>query len=390
MESEEIDCIINKAQEYAKEIEEIEAGAPCEASLLSYLSVNENAHSAIIANILKYPDKSHILWRKFREYLGFPDGKQDFPIVYTEYTVKDGRIDVYLKAGDFHFIIENKAKGAGWQEKQLYKYIEGIKDMKVELDNIYIVVIVASKLDTIPSEVWGNSSLDYEKNFTERTKVVGLFDDIPIWIRSVIGEINNSLFVAYLRQYEYYLSNCSGMKKVEEEILNKMKDQLDGEDLHSLQRKFDRIQYLRGKLKDYETAITRIINLQLIKLCTLNLEPEKESYLPNLKNDESPDYPFVGVLISKELQEATLLIQAEDRVLYVGIGTHLNGTKNIDKENAKDAFDFKSLGIEEAKQKMWYGYQRFGLEQGSPTKAVETFKSCLERLKEKGWKVCGS
>lgn len=123
-----------------------------------------------------------------------------------------------------------------------------------------------------------------------------------------------------------------------------------------------------------------------------NLKSEEELYLPNLNNDESPDYPFVGVLISKESHEATLLIQAEDRVLYVGIGTHLNGTKDIDTENTKDAFDFNSLGIEEAKQKegMWYGYQEFGLDKDSPTKAVEAFKSCLERLKGEGWQVCDS
>ncbi len=94
----------------------------------------ENSHTNILIKLLQYKKQyGYVFLEDFLTYLGIgidivPSVKVDFEREANyKGTEKNGRIDgLIFQKDNFALIIENKVNGAGNQEEQIKKYIEGV------------------------------------------------------------------------------------------------------------------------------------------------------------------------------------------------------------------------------------------------------------------------
>lgn len=141
-------------KEYENKVKERRARGIHDYNVFDVLEAKEVKHSKFIASLLD-PKGLHyqgdLFLNKFIEVCGIDDFGLDTlnSQAYREYK----NIDIYITDGNKHIIIENKIWDAKDQDKQIYRYIETIKNENSSLDNDRILVLyLTPNFDKTPSQ----------------------------------------------------------------------------------------------------------------------------------------------------------------------------------------------------------------------------------------------
>ncbi|MBR2163369.1 MAG: PD-(D/E)XK nuclease family protein [Campylobacter sp.] len=161
------------------------------------MEAKEVKHSKFIASLLD-PKGLHyqgdLFLNKFIEVCGIDDFGLDTlnSQVYREYK----NIDIYITDGNKHIIIENKIWDASDQDKQIYRYIETIKNKNSSLDNDRILVLYLTPNDGKKPSQKSLNGFEIKDGFLEKgnDKIPYkhiICNDILKWLNKVKIEIVN-------------------------------------------------------------------------------------------------------------------------------------------------------------------------------------------------------
>ena len=207
---------------YNKEKEKL----PYHINLIDELHANENAHSRIFAQLLRYKEKDTypFLDNFLNDVCGF-----NIKIETPEIKKVDscGRIDIPIFDKEYVVIIENKVTDRaldqnGEEGGQLARYIEIIKEKyKRELQTIF--VIYTPKYTREPSsECWENKdNVSYKDVFKDRFRSLSYRDVIYPWFKNIILPIIDAKNI-YLRsaveQYTDYLEGIFNLRNIDKKM----------------------------------------------------------------------------------------------------------------------------------------------------------------------------
>jgi len=184
---------------------------PYHINLLDEIRVDENAHSRILARLLKRktPHEKHEILESFVRYIkekakgksvSFENIQINNPVTTTE----KRRIDLWIRDNDYAIIIENKIHWAPDTNEQLSQYIKKTMKENFKEEQIYVIYL-SSTYDKKPNDqTWGN----YKEEFKDRFLHLSFREDILTWLTdSVLPNVrvkDKSLFSA-LQQYTEHL-----------------------------------------------------------------------------------------------------------------------------------------------------------------------------------------
>ena len=218
-------------KEYENKVKERRARGIHDYNVFDVLETKEVKHSKFIASLLD-PKGLHyqgdLFLREFVNACGISDFGLDTSNaqVFREYE----NIDIYITDGNKHIIIENKICDAKDQDKQIYRYIETIKNENSSLDNDGILVLyLTPNFDKKPSQESLNG-YEIKDGFLEKDN-----DKIPYkhivcdhilkWLDKVKIEIVNLTDLnVIITQYEKVVKNLTNQgekmanAKVKEQI----------------------------------------------------------------------------------------------------------------------------------------------------------------------------
>lgn len=233
MENERIEALLEEAKKvhecWRKDVKSL----PTQLNIIELLHCNENAHSRILAELLKYERR---FMKSFLEMSGLklddlePDGLRldiENAQIALEYPAnvdnKNGRIDVLIYTKKYAIIIENKGNGAEEQSEQISRYVRALINEGYEKNNIYCLYLTQeggmpseNSLKDEEAEILGfvrnNNSQFPEKS---RLKPINYKYDILNWLRNdVLPNISyrDKILIDGLNHYIDYLETIYMLK----------------------------------------------------------------------------------------------------------------------------------------------------------------------------------
>lgn len=134
---------VSLANEFGRFIEEAKEKNPYQINLVETIGVDENAHSRILMNLLKYSKRgAYPILESFVENIINKESTiLCSSIKNPRITYQEHDIDVFIRqCNDYGIIIENKVHGAVDQNKQIEKYVKYAKK-ECCIDDRNIIVI---------------------------------------------------------------------------------------------------------------------------------------------------------------------------------------------------------------------------------------------------------
>jgi hypothetical protein len=170
---------------------------------------NENAHTKILVQLLKYrvneryPFLESLLERWFR------DINLEFDCRNLEISFNKDFIDGLIKDGQKAVIIENKIHYARDQYNQIKRYVEGVEAYGIDLENIYVVYLTRygdKKVsdDSCPEDLKKELGAFVESNY---------YDDIIPWLKEDVlpnCKTKDVALIASLKLYIEHLNEICG------------------------------------------------------------------------------------------------------------------------------------------------------------------------------------
>ena len=197
---------------------EVESHFPCRVNLVDILGANENAHTMILSEILRFrQDNSYPFLKSFLEMCWrVSDNKIEIvdPMVETQRRYIDALI---WEKGKYAVVIENKIDWAQDQNRQIERYIKAageLSDMSEESNRIFVVYLTADgrkKAGDWSFTKRAKRFLGYkDKKDPGRFIEMNYKDDILSWLKeSVIVNCRygEHILLSMLQQYIDYLEN---------------------------------------------------------------------------------------------------------------------------------------------------------------------------------------
>lgn len=297
--------------EFNKFINNIQEKMPYNFNLLDEQCghIVENSHTNILMKLLQYKNQGeYVFLKSFFNYIGWTidiENNKDITFEREADYKKKGRIDgLIFQKNKFAVIIENKVNGAGNQEKQLAKYIEGVSgdrdifnidksksDMK---EKVWVVFLTRDGVETPDPdsiEMMQNYGICNKSEEIEdpRYAAINYSDHILPWLKDDIQpcvmQKELSLNTGLL-QYIDFLEGMLGLRKSETEIMdkytNKVKKILFGENLTINEKYFTTIRDFNNnhlkKINTNDEAEYKNINILSNVLAKLFDEPMSDFY----------------------------------------------------------------------------------------------------------------
>ncbi len=308
---------------YNKEKEKL----PYHINVIDELRADENAHSRILAQLLRYEkDKQYPFLESFLNKVC------NFNVNIEKPEVKKvdscGRIDIPIFDKSYAVIIESKVTDALDQNRedggQLARYIETVKNnCNKKLEEIFIVY--TPRYSRVPvDECWENGEGDsYKKEFKDRFCSLSYRDKIYPWLKEeILPFVLNNKNDIYLRSaIEQYIDHLEGEemfnlrnKEMAMELQKFIKKhlELDGnhdDDLEKVLAKKDALYKVTSELEKTENEIRKKIQLS-----------EWEERLRQ-------DYPEYDIL---RREDNTVGVKVPDYRLYVRLSADENGYCQIE------------------------------------------------------------
>lgn len=183
----------------------------------AYGNLNENAHTRIIAALLRIKPVRTFFFRFLdRKFPGRGlDVIADEDDKNAEVRCLENYLDALVSIRDYRIIIENKVKGAIDQPEQIDRYTTTILSQGVKKNNIFVLYITAT--GGFPSESSFNAAkeiLDYsDDSNTGRFFALSYLRDVLPWLFEMlgrridleIGESDRDLFRSGIIQYTHFI-----------------------------------------------------------------------------------------------------------------------------------------------------------------------------------------
>lgn len=356
-------------EEYAK--------LPYHINVIDELYADENAHSRILAKLLRYQEnnKFPILESFLKEVCSFNINIKK-PIV--EKVDSCGRIDIPIFDNNYVVLIENKVTDKAPDQNnlnggQLARYIETIKNLhNRELKEIFVVY--TPKFDRVPSEeTWKNKyNYSYKNEFQNRFQSISYRNDIYSWLKNKVLSLINVKNIYLYSAIEQYIDHLEGMFSLR--IINKpmnmklqefIKKELGIQD----EKPEEATKILSEKEAELNNAISQI---QLLKIkYQKDIAKEHFTQWEKLLQQDFPCYNIVedkfkhsdniinlGVKISFENKEIVVIIECNDcdkLNFYFGISSKFVNNKFSETSEGLKKILNENMLIDPDNH--WYGWK---------------------------------
>ena len=361
MYDDELKHLLKLIDEFNERYKEEQEKAPYNLCLLDLCGANENAHTKILVQLLKYkaneeyPFFESLLERWFRN-INLKFNCQELELFFNK-----NFIDGLIKDNQKAIIIENKIHYAQDQDKQIQRYVEKVKEYGIETKNIYVVYLTR----------YGDKKVSGDSCSEELKKELGAFVesnycyDILPWLKEDVlpnCKLKDDNLVSALKQYIDHLDGMCGQRSSNcmDEILKEwLKRELQftqtPEKYRELDAKIDMIDKLRTSLD----SIRQEPHEAFVKITRDFWENHYGKGMAHVRDGISGLYHFL--LFGKEkwnVDKQKRLIHLEwdvcddNLVDSKKLKLYLHFEKNSDKivEQLKEKVDFKkkveSLGMQ--------------------------------------------
>lgn len=248
------DDLLKLIDDFNERYKEEQEKAPFNLCLLDLCGANENAHTKILLQLLKYRvNESYPFFESLLERL-FRDVNLEFDCRKLGITFNKDFIDGLIKDNQKAIIIENKIHYAQDQYKQIERYVEKVKEYGIETKNIYVVYLTR----------YGDKKVSGDSCSEELKKELGAFVesnycyDILPWLKEDVlpnCKLKDDNLASALKQYIDHLDGMCGQRSSNcmDEILKEwLKRELQftqtPEKYRELDAKIDMIDKLRTSL----------------------------------------------------------------------------------------------------------------------------------------------
>lgn len=353
---------------------------PYHINILDLLWANENAHSRIFTELLKQKsgDKSEIL-NSFLSYLTAQNPNFNHRPIKPQITTEKQRIDILiLDRGNFAIIIENKIHNAIDQDLQIGRYIDKVKKMGIDEEQIYILYLTRDGTKKPENQSWINEKgYNYNESFSERYFPISFKQDILPWLtEDVLPNCKGKdiYLKATIEQYVDYLEGLFNLRKINNkmnsELQNHIKaalklDSTPEENYAKLTKKLSELIKVEEQMKSMVEFTERE--------CWNNWLRQLKIDFPNLTTIDYANekkFPKVGVIMEYNGFKFSILIEKETNIYY-GIGRH-NASSEINEEIKSI---LKPLLSSFQESPWWYGWKYTTFEEG-----YSSLKSLIENV----------
>ncbi len=248
------DDLLKLIDDFNEQYKEEQEKASYNLCLLDLCGANENAHTKILVQLLKYkadekyPFLESLLERWFRNI------NLRFDCRKIEITFNKDFIDGLIKDNQKAVIIENKIHYAQDQEKQIERYVKRVQEYGIELKNIYVVYLTR----------YGDKKVSKDSCSEELKKELGGFVEsnycycILPWLKEDVlpnCKLKDDNLVSALKQYIDHLDGMCGQRSsngMDEKLKEWLKQELQftqtPEKYRELDARIDAIDKLRLSL----------------------------------------------------------------------------------------------------------------------------------------------
>ena len=307
--------LIQFTENFTIEYEKEKLSLPYHINIIDELHINENGHSRILYQLLKYQNskKEYEFLQYLLKYIQTKYKKINFHIKNPQITQEQERIDLWIKDVDYAIIFENKIYNAIDQEAQLARYIDKTIAKGYDKNDIYVVYLSQSGQNPSDSS-WGN----YKDTFQKRYINLSFQNDILFWLKEyILPNIRQKDYFTQcaIVQYIDYLNGLFNLRTINIKMnmnLNKMiSDHFELEKCKNDQERFN--------------SISDIINDKnnLIK----QMELMKNSYRKNIyefwRQDIKNRYPNLKPYTDSIIVGISFIIENKETWIYINNDTQL-------------------------------------------------------------------
>lgn len=357
---------------------------PFHINIIDELQANENAHSRIFAQLLRYNRKTGfpILESFLNDLCGFKLDIEHPKIMKVD---SCGRIDIPIFDKNFVIVIENKVTDKAIDQNnsdggQLARYIETINKLfSRKLEEIYVVY--TPKYTREPSdEVWlDKDNISLKESFRNRFASISFRDKIYPWLKFKVLPLINDENIYLRSATEQYIDHLEGLFSLR--IINKpmnmklqefIKKELSIDDnniensIEILSEKEEELNNLLNQIKLLKSKFNKQKMTEFFKNFEelLRLDFSSEEIVRDVfKLDEN--VINVGVKFKYNNVEFVAIIECNNcdvPTLYYGIGRHYSSLeKTILPESLNLIMESNNL---KSPEDYWYGWKYTNLENG--------------------------
>ena len=317
---------------------------PYHINLIDELHADENAHSRILAKLLRY--KENDIYPFLESFLinlcGF---HLNIEQPRVEKVDSCGRIDIPIFDKEYVVVIENKVTDKAIDQNtdkggQLARYIETIhENYKRPLESIYVVYTPKYTREPV-DECWiNNKDYSYQEEFTSRYCSISYRDLIYPWLKDTILPFisENDIYLrSAITQYIDYLEGTFKLRTIDKHMNMKLQKFIKNELKLNDAQPEEAIKILSNKKKELDEAITQveILRNEYGKQILIEQFGQWEAMLkkdfPSMEivNDSfkiDKNCINVGIKFSIDNEEFVAMIEVNEvnkPNIYVGIGRH--------------------------------------------------------------------
>lgn len=355
---------------------------PYHVNLVDELGADENAHSRILVRLLGFNKEGQ--YPVLIHFLAFLKKKiQDFNFLHQVtkpiITAEMHRIDALITEEDYAIIIENKIHYAEDQHEQLLRYIDKVRSLFINDENIYIFYITGD--GGTPNE--NSLPLHVIEEFKGRYLELSFKYDILCWLQELKGSsfvTNHEMLHSAIMQYTDHLKGFFDLRENEQtmkdELLKFLETQLGlSTGLEDFQEQMEILQNKMGQLDHTRKHLDALLRKKAIDYWKNRLESDFEEknreQLLFFKCDNIQSYPKMGIIHKYKKQRFIIIIGIDTRPYY-GIMCDLNSRQTI-----PEICDWLADEIMELPSKLtgWYGFKYTEY-----SETYECFKGLAQRI----------
>lgn len=269
----EYEGIFRDISQYNEMYEKESLKTPYRINIISELHDNENAHSRILLQLLRYSDNGNfrILASFVRMLQGICETDINIdvstPTITDQFEYIDGLI---AEKNKYALIIENKIWGAVDQYEQIQRYIESVKCYSK--DNIYVVYLTMDGTKIV-SDYSLTANAKRQLQSGKRFIPISYKYDIIPWLKNEVYpncKLREEYLQSAVHQYVDYLEDVNGMhdyqQKIKKIILNQIYPKLNStnqmDKFKEIDSKLKEIEKLRGLLlEEKEKMVKSVMDL---------------------------------------------------------------------------------------------------------------------------------
>ncbi len=219
--------LLKLASDLKKLEDNLKAKQPYHVNLIDELHADENAHTRILAAILRY--KTELGYSNLKSFVELEAEKCPElnniieEINHPKIETQTNYIDCLIKEDSkYAIIIENKINWAIDQKEQIKRYIMTVMGQGLKKDNIFLIYLTDTGAKHPESNSFTTDAkklLDFD---TKNTRFIesNYRDDVLRWLKeSILPNVKykDDLFLSLLKQYIDYLNGRFGLRKTQKE-----------------------------------------------------------------------------------------------------------------------------------------------------------------------------